>query len=561
MANRKLMNAFSLGVKPEQRLEIVDWAKKNVYLPQSKKSDRADLTLTPWLIEPLQTVIDNCYDNIVLVAPTGAGKSTLMEILACYTVLEKPGPLGIFTQSAPTAQTWMETRLLPTLSKNPNIKNLFPSDRHKIKRESILFPHMPLYVRGPSESNLQSLSLDAVILDECFLLDNGVIDYAKKRNHDRPFSYMLLLSQPGRTETDFHRWSNSGKQLHYHYKCPNCSDYHIWNFNNLLFNKKLDKNLENVLYQCPCGYQIPDNVMVRREMSANGKYLEVPTENPNFNPKNITFNFTAGLKWDVSWQTLVREFLAANEEAKDYNFEPLEKFRNQRLAEWWSDDIDFLPIEKSNYGLRTKEKWDKTLLAIDVQGQIGDDYFWFSVMTFKEDGSNRLIDFGRLAGFDSIVDKQKEFGLLGNEVVCDVAYKADETKDFCARHGYLTVNGVTSNSFPITIKDKLVNRIYGKIRSEKTLSGKMVSYCPYSSNRAKTLAAGLRSSKKWELPLDLPEYAVKQLNAERLEKGVWKQFKKDNHLIDLYAMTLILAIIHKIPVIKESEEIVEESNT
>jgi phage terminase large subunit GpA-like protein len=179
--NNKLSNAFSIGIRPEQRLEIVEWAKKNVYLPQSKKSDRADMTLTPWLIEPLQTVIDNTYDNIVLVAPTGAGKSTLMEILACYTVLEKPGPIGVFTQSAPTAQSWMETRLLPTLQKNPNIKNLFPSDRHKVKRESILFPHMPLFVRGPSISNLQSLSLDAVILDECFLLDDGTIDYAKKR--------------------------------------------------------------------------------------------------------------------------------------------------------------------------------------------------------------------------------------------------------------------------------------------------------------------------------------------------------------------------------------------
>lgn len=554
--NNKLSNAFSIGIRPEQRLEIVEWAKKNVYLPQSKKSDRADMTLTPWLIEPLQTVIDNTYDNIVLVAPTGAGKSTLMEILACYTVLEKPGPIGVFTQSAPTAQSWMETRLLPTLQKNPNIKNLFPSDRHKVKRESILFPHMPLFVRGPSISNLQSLSLDAVILDECFLLDDGTIDYAKKRNHDRPFSYMLLLSQPGRTDTDFHRWSNSGRQFHYHYLCPNCNNYHIWSFTKLLY----DKSLSNICYQCDCGYQIPDNVMVRREMSAKGKYIEIPTENPN--PRNITFNFTAGLKWDVSWEILVREFLDANKEAKNYNFEPLEKFRNQRLALWWdSDEIEFAPIEKSGYSLADRVKWNKTLMAVDVQGQIGDDYFWYSVMTFKEDGSSRLIDFGRLAGYDSILTKQQEWGLTGNEVVLDCAYKADETKDFCAKHGFLTTNGVTSNSFPITIKDKLVNRIYGKIRSEKTLSGKMVSYCPYSSNRAKTLAAGLRSSNKFQIPHDIPDYAIKQLNAERYQDGKWVQIKKDNHLTDLYAMTLILAIIHKIPVISESDEIVEVPNT
>lgn len=556
MINEKLLHAFSLGVRPEQQLPITEWSKKNVYLPQSKKSDRADLELTPWLIPVLETVISNDYEDIIFVGPTGAGKSTLIETLICYHVLEKPGPMGIFAQSAPTAQTWQETRILPMLTKNPNIKNLFPSDRHKIKRDSIQFPHMPLFIRGPSVANLQSLSLDSVILDECWMLENGVIDYAKRRNHDRPFSYMLLCSQPGRTDSDFHRWANSGSQYHYHYKCPECGEYHLWEFNNLLFDPKDPKE---VFYQCPCGAKLSDSVMVRREMSSNGKYIQ--TESPNADPRRITYNFSAGLKWDVSWNTLVREFLAANKEAKNYNFESLEKFRNQRLGLWWNmEEIEFAPITKSGYSLADREKWDKTLMAVDCQGQIGDDYFWYSVMTFKKDGSSRLIDFGRLAGYDSIVQKQLEWGLIGNEVVIDSAYKADEIKDFCAKNGYLATNGVNTNSFPITIKDKLVNRIYGKIRSEKTLSNKMVSYCPYSSNRAKTLAAGLRASNKFQIPHDLPDYAIKQLNAEMFQDGVWKQVKKDNHLTDLYAMTLILAIIHKIPVISENDEIVESSD-
>jgi hypothetical protein len=552
--NSKLSNAFATGLRPESKMEISNWVKKNVFLAQSKKSEKMDISLTPWLLTPLEAVVNNDYENIIFVGCTGAGKSTLLEALVCYTVLERPGPLGIFMQSAPTTQQWVETRLLPMLEKNPNIKKLFPSDRHKVKRESILFPHMPLFMRGPSVSNLQSLSLDGVVLDECFLLDNGVIDFAKKRNHDRAFSYMLLLSQPGRTDSDFHRWASSGKQMHYHYKCPNCQDYHMWDFKKLLF----DKDLSNICYQCDCGYQIPDNVVVRREMTANGKYLEIPTEKSN--PKNITYNFTAGLKWDVSWETLIREFLSANEEAKNYNFELLEKFRNQRLALWWNmDELEFAPIEKSGYSLTDRVKWDKTLMAVDCQGQIGDDFFWYSVMTFQPDGTARLIDFGRLAGYDSIVAKQKEWELLGNEVVVDVAHKADETKDFCARYGYLSTNGATSKSFPITIREKLVNRVYGKIRQEKTLTGKMVNYCPYASNRVKTLCAGLRSSKKWEIPNDIPDYAIKQLNSERLQDGNWIQIKKDNHIIDCYAMTLVLALIHKIPVIKETEEL-EESN-
>jgi hypothetical protein len=61
--SNKLLQAFSKGFAPEGVFNIVDWARDNVHVANSKRSDRADLSLTPWLIQPLQDILDYAYDD------------------------------------------------------------------------------------------------------------------------------------------------------------------------------------------------------------------------------------------------------------------------------------------------------------------------------------------------------------------------------------------------------------------------------------------------------------------------------------------------------------------
>jgi hypothetical protein len=313
--------------------------------------------------------------------------------------------------------------------------------------------------------------------------------------------------------------------MDYHGFCNQCAALHPWDLKRLDF-----QDLENVFYRCPCGAAHEDKPQVRREMSTKGAYVARETENTH--PARIAFNFSAGLKWDRTWTSIAREFIGAIEEQKRGNNEPLEKFRNQTLAEWWDDEteINFAPIQKAGYSLDEKTQWDKTFLTVDVQGAIGDNSFWFKVRTFDGAGKSRLLDFGRFGNYADIEAKQKEWNLPPT-------------------HVGMVFNGTKSASFPVLVKGKTVNRLYGMIRKEKTLSGKMCFYTPFASNAVKTLCAGFRSSGLWEIAADIPDFYLKQLNAERFEDGTWKERHKgsDNHAIDLDAMQCILAMIHKVP--------------
>jgi hypothetical protein len=441
------------------------------------------------------------------------------------------------------------------LRKNPKIAALLPLNKNHIKKDIIIWPHMISWCRGSSIANTQSLSLDAAIIDEAWIAPKDAIQYISRRRQDRPFNWMLATSQAGTTKSDFYEWCQDSKKFEYHYQCPQCKNYHPWKFPDLVF----DKTFENVHYKCPCGAELQDTPQVRRSMSSNGKYVEIPTE--NVNPKRVTYIFNAGLNYSVSWEALAREFVQANNEAKKFNFEPLRLFKNQRLSEWWSDDeIQFVPAQKAGYSLLDREKMDITLMSIDVQGQLSDVLMWFEVRTFnKETGESKLLDFGRFASYEDIPRKQQEWGIAGNCVGIDCAYKGDEVREFSAIHGYLTLNGVNVNAFPVNVKGKNVNRIYGVIRKEKTLKGRFASYSPYSSSRAKVVCAGLRSSQTWLIPHDIPDGYIKQLGAEIYDQGKWIQKRRDNHALDLNAMLLILALIHgiHIPVDVEPETIKE----
>lgn len=67
----QLLQAFAIGIKPEQRTNIVDWAANHVKLARSSRSEYADLLQTPWLIQPLETILGNDCSDIVLLAPIG----------------------------------------------------------------------------------------------------------------------------------------------------------------------------------------------------------------------------------------------------------------------------------------------------------------------------------------------------------------------------------------------------------------------------------------------------------------------------------------------------------
>jgi phage terminase large subunit GpA-like protein len=157
------MNALAQGIRDGIKLAfdgtILDWASDHVSFPNSDRASRFDPSVAPWLNAPLLAASDDETTQVFLRAPTGGGKTTLMETLACFIVAQKPGPTLFVGQTDDMVKDWTESRLLPIFNECQPVKDLFPEDRHALRKTTILFPHMVLFAGGANMTNLQEKSM------------------------------------------------------------------------------------------------------------------------------------------------------------------------------------------------------------------------------------------------------------------------------------------------------------------------------------------------------------------------------------------------------------------
>lgn len=551
---RNLYDAFSQSIKPQQKLSITEWAEKYVKLNRSSRSERADLRQTPWLIEPLETILGNLQGEIVILAPTGSGKSTMLEIAGTYIVAEKPGPTMFAAQTDPDAQEFFQTGLLPALKNCSLVDKLWPTQKNFIRKDFVQFAHMPLWVCGSNMSNFQSKSLDNVFVDETWMLKPSLLVEAKRRTHDRFGSKVVLVSQAGVVGDDLDNSYNECYKHEFAYKCPSCNEYHAYDFTQLKWDcEKIEDVVQwesiNAYYECPCGHIFKDTVNDRRLMAESGKYIPVGSANPL--KGHIGFNYTILNVWWVEWSQIVVEFLKANEEAKKGNFKYLRQFNQKRLAKPWNE-YEFFEDNELNLGsykLSEASKWEVTILTVDVQKQD----LWYVVRTWSRSGESRLLEYGKVLNFSDIKAIQDKWELPSNCVFIDSAYRTEEVKVILARNGWLGLNGRPDASY--TIFDKRKNKSYKRLFSipniHSTTSGNaIITY--YSSNGIKDILFILKSGHgaRWEVAEDVTDEYKNQLNSEIKTVGLqgqplYKKIKVNNHLLDCEAMNLNAALMHK----------------
>ncbi len=552
-----LYQAFARSIKPEQKLSIVDWSSRYVKLARSSRSEWADLRQTPWLIEPIETILGNDVSEVVIAAPTGGGKSTLFEIIGTYIVAEKPGPTLFCTQTNPTAQEWMETGLKPALKNCSLIDRLWPKDSNSIRKDFVNFPHMTLWVNGANKSNLQSKSCDTVLIDECWLLeDKGMLDYARKRTHDRFNSKCVFVSQAGILNDDF---DLAYKQTYTHqfaYHCPSCQEFHPYNFDDLKWS--IDKNEDlhiwetlDVSYHCPCGHVFNDNATDRRSMAESGRYIPAHSSNPLRGHKG--FHFTALNLWWVEWRKIVIEFLRANEQKQKGDFSLLTKFIQQRLARPWDESTileDQKPIAVSDYSFEDASPWDLTILTADVQLQD----IWYVVRTWTKSGESRLLECGKVLTFSDLEKVQTKWGIKSPAVFLDSAYRTEEVKTACGTYGWLGLNGRGESSYQVTSRNgRKYKRIYSGPNQNKVTIGtntRLVTFVNYSSIAIKDILFILKggNGSRWEVPKNVTDQYLNMMNSEIkiIKDGspYYKKVKDNNHWLDCECMQVVGSMMH-----------------
>lgn len=520
----------------------------------------------PWLNAPMLADVEPGTQQVCFCAPTGAGKTTIMEVLGMYIIAVDSGDTLIVFQTDPDGKEWAEMRFKHVLNACKPAQPFLPKDRHARKKTEIYFPHMSLIIGGANMNTLQSKSMRWLYGDEVWRWLPGMLEEFIKRTHDQWNAHIFLASQGGDEETEWHQACKKGQLHEWRWECPDCGHVHPFRFGDLKWDDVMleggEKDLEaigqSVRMVCPdCEATFCDTDINRRRLAMSGRYVVQPGP---FTPGHKTFSCNALTIYRIPWRKLVFEWIEANKEKNRGNMAPLKAFLQKRLAQFWKEE------ESTPWGALTGSGYKKAefvsgqiwegetyrFLTVDVQR----DHYWFVVRAWKTDGSSRLISEGKALTIEGIRAIQEQYGVKDALVLLDAQHDTGRIYDACARWGWTALHGSKEARFKHYPKGgKPIARFYSPIQIASAPGGGKCRYAFWSNEKIKDSLALLRPGKgaPWETPDDVSADYVKQIDSElkkeiinKVTKAVelrWVKIKDDNHLWDCECMQVASAMM------------------
>ena len=570
------LEAFCRAVTPPSDMDVVEWACKYVKLPQSARSPNFDIDSTPWLREPMLWIADDENKEVVVMAPVGSGKTTMLEGLLPWIIAEEPGPTLITMQTDDDARAWVDTRFHPSLKTNDKVAPLLPSGKQRgnFRKGEILFSHMPLHIGGANLANLQSKSIRWVYGDEVWIWKDGMLEEARRRTHDRWNSRVVLVSQGG-VEGDQFDGAFQDALIHdFCFKCPKCKSRQSYQWKHVKFEHikteaeewDWDAISKTVHYECAnvdCKAQFKDKAEVRRKLSNSGEYV---SRRNNAKPGRVAATYPAMAVWWIPWRKLVHEWITAQDARKRMNMAPLRQFIQKRLAQSWVEPSETVSLKGAEEAYRLKEyfngeKWEDEnfrFLTIDVQ----QDHFWALVRAWSIEGKSRLLYEGKIETWEALRMLRERMKVPNRCVFVDRGYRPDTVALECRKsvtagdpNPWNCLLGEESNGYATKVGKRRVVKPFSPIQRARTHTGVYYKYVKFSNLLAKdTLSALMRGDGAgWQIPVDRSKEYVKQMQSERkveVSPGKWRyKVAKEwvgNHLWDCETMQVVAASIYKI---------------
>jgi phage terminase large subunit GpA-like protein len=551
------LDAFRQACRPPQRLLPSDYAHDRVAIYEGK-SPYYDKHATPWMNEPLDQLANPECTELILLAPTGSGKTTMMEAALAYIVAEDPGPTLIIGQTNETISEWFETRLMHTFRNTPETKDLIPSGkhRHKARKDAIIFPHMTLFSTGANISGTQARSMRRVIADEPWTYKAGIIRQAEARLHDRHNRQFILVSQGGTIGDDWHEKWMQTNQRERHFCCPKCQTEQTWQWANVKYDEvqgddvATSKTARIACVNADCDFEIAEDAELRRRLSMNARYIQTTTGVDG----SFGYRFSMLENWQVPLSRIVLERIKAMREVSRGNLELLKSFIQKRLADWWNDEQEDARPVLTGAGYSVKdyangEKWEDEFvrfMTIDRQ----QDHFWVGIRAWAEDGRSRLLWFGKVDTWDRLKVIQETYKVENRKTQIDCGYQKDEVYKRCAQYGWFALRGDQRDSYPHKGRDgKTTYKAFSRYQVVTASDGRKTMAAFFSNLAIKDILHQLRNGKgvEWQIPDDVGSDYLQQIDAEvRRGEGrsaIWKARRRDNHAVDIEAEQIVLASV------------------
>lgn len=589
-----LCEAYAQAFTPEDKRSVCEWAGEYIRVPNSARATKFDISATPWLRDPVNCLPDNRIREMVLMMPTGAGKTTVFDVAIPRAVKEDPGSVLLGMQAEEDAKAYWDERLEPALLNIDSVREMIRNlPRNKKRRGELVLPHMTLYTGGSNHSNFQRKSVRWVLLDEVWTIRRPLVAEARARTHDRWNRRIILVSQGGTTHEEVESqtipteldeaWLRTDRR-EYCMVCPECGTQHRWAQANLIYNAPEDQDaeideraiFESARYRCPeCKTEFPDKIETRRALSQSSVYVST---NPNAMPGYIGWHVPALALYYIPWGQLSLEWHKAIMAKRGGDLDPLKTYTQKRLAENWKEIITDpeAVLSSSDYSLADYldgQIWDGEAFrfqTIDRQR----DHFWVVIRAWQPGGASRLLYEGRLETIEMCRELQLRYKVKDAFTFEDAQHETGQVYDDCARYGWTALHGSGTDGFMHHPPGKRpIMRLFSPVKQAQapTEHGK-AKYVFWSNEGVKDELVKLRSGRgpSWEMARDCSRnyrnHMISESKRDVYEgksKRLVRRFMpvkkgRPNHLWDCEAMQTAAGLMLRVIKGPEKEFLTEE---
>lgn len=592
---------------PRDRRPIEEWAHEFIWLvPPITKTGFFTCADSRNFIGIFASLQNDHKREVNVLKPVRGGGSLIGDVFCPWTFAVDPGPYMDVFQTELAAKDHGQERIQKIFADCKPVAALFPSDRHELRNDEILFSNgHTWYLRGPALGNLQGKGIRYLRMEEVWMWAQGKMGEAEGRIGDylkMQTSKILRISQGGpmdgvpMEESDWFRAYHKGLIHEWEVQCisPACGKY----FDPIFTGQRLDGSffgitwnrhqlpngdwdisrcLPTVHFECPhCGHPHLDGARTKAEWNRTGRWRSAETPKavddpsapaqpaPEHNRKKDSYHWEAVI--DFPWDELVELWLDACNAEKRGDLKPKIQFFQKRRA-MFKDEESLLKgglhFRRSAYEINSDWPEEKArFLSVDRQEE---DMFWWTVRAWSEEKSRRL-GFGKAYGFAALEELRLKFKVAENHVVIDSNFlpKGDHgVYAACLKYGWISVRGDKAYSFTHRIKKRYIQKSYAPLSYGDPGSGGVTGgrkYCPlivFSKAQLNQKVQELIDNGRWEEPLNTADPELEKEYAQQMAARVrktdyvartgetrvfWKESKND-HARDLANMNTLGAIL------------------
>ena len=427
------------------RITPIECAQQNIRVEARGVWQNYDPEVTPYMVEPANTIQSRLYKGGAFVGPSQSGKTMALITTALHPVICDPSPTLVMHMDKPSRDRWVEESLNPVIQNSPEVYKRLGKGRDDDTFSRKRFLGMRLMLGYPTPQWLSSAKYKLVALTDYdhFPPELGVrkdapegssFDMAKQRV--KTFlsrGYVFAESTPAWPVTD-PEWRasdqhphelppvkhgivllyNEGTRGRWYWECRECGELYEPTVERLEYDKTLSPIAagETAIMVCPhCGGFVKaqhKNELNRAALAGRGGWLHetedgsglVPLDDSSIRGSEIaSWALNGAAATFAKWSELISRRLVAEKALETLGDEV-------SLARYYYTDVGVpfcrkvdktegeLSVQFLKDNLREAERgvapsWARfVVISVDVQGS----YFPVQITAFGEEGKAHVVD-------------------------------------------------------------------------------------------------------------------------------------------------------------------------